>query len=157
VWGCGSAGTVEHADFMGPWQSLPETIYARPLVQPGDKVRPEDIGAYSPCHGNLGQCLQTQITDFCSCKRGQVCRLFAAMNLLETCNLTMMKGPVTVAGVGLQQQLSAFHSMCVMHSCRYKDLCITKPMAPTKPHNSCMSYALGYTDNAWAALLLMPW
>lgn len=32
------AGTIEHANFMMPWQHLPETIYARALVKPGDKV-----------------------------------------------------------------------------------------------------------------------
>lgn len=37
--GCiGAAGVVEHSHFMTPWQGLPETVYARPLVQPGDKV-----------------------------------------------------------------------------------------------------------------------
>jgi hypothetical protein len=35
---CAAAGTIEHANFMTPWQHLPETIYARPLVRPGDKV-----------------------------------------------------------------------------------------------------------------------
>lgn len=35
---CVTAGIIEHADFLTPWQTLPEMVYARPLVQPGDKV-----------------------------------------------------------------------------------------------------------------------
>jgi carnosine synthase len=31
-------GIIESDDFLGPWQDLPEIIYARPLVAPGDKV-----------------------------------------------------------------------------------------------------------------------
>jgi hypothetical protein len=31
-------GIMESSDFMAPYADLPETIYARPLVQPGDKV-----------------------------------------------------------------------------------------------------------------------
>lgn len=32
-------GIIEDNTFMRPWENLPETIYARPLVKPGDKVR----------------------------------------------------------------------------------------------------------------------
>lgn len=31
-------GIIEDANFMAPWQSQPDTIYARPLVQAGDTV-----------------------------------------------------------------------------------------------------------------------
>lgn len=33
-----AAGVIESDDFMEPFQDLPEIVYARPLVQPGDKV-----------------------------------------------------------------------------------------------------------------------
>jgi hypothetical protein len=31
-------GVIENDSFLRPWEGLPDTIYARPLVKPGDKV-----------------------------------------------------------------------------------------------------------------------
>lgn len=41
------AGIVEDDTFIRPWENLPDTIYARPLVKPGDKVRQTYVGCWA--------------------------------------------------------------------------------------------------------------